>query len=134
MSLFERYSGGVRLTFAGRQLLEGLRLSFTYLDSTMRSVRSTGDAGEGQLRIGVQASISSSFLNRLLRQWHEDHADVAIEIEEESPTDNVGGVLTQRLDVAFVSGSPAPVGCDVERLWSEPIMAACQPLIRCRRA
>jgi len=124
VSLFERNSGGVRLTFAGKRLLEGLRLTFSYLDSTVRSVRSTGDAGEGHLSIGVQASISSSFLNRLLRRWHEDHADVAIEITEGSPDDNIGGVLARRLDVTFVTRSPSPVGCDVERLWSEPIMAA----------
>lgn len=124
VSLFERHSGGVRLTFAGRRLLDGIRLTFSYLDSTVRSVRATGDAGEGRLCIGVQASISSSFLNRLLRQWHENHADVAIEIEEGSPLENVGGVLARRLDVTFVTGSPAPVGCDVEHLWSEPIIAA----------
>lgn len=118
MSLFERHSGCVRLTFACRRLLKGLRLTFSYLDSNMRSVRSTGDAGEGQLRIGVQASISSSFLNRLLRQWHADHADVDIEIEEGSPNDNIGGVLTRRLDVIFVTGSPTTAGCDVECLWS----------------
>lgn len=126
VSLFERESGGVRLTFAGSRLLEGLRLTFSYLDSTVRSVRATGDAGEGRLSIGVQASISSSFLNRLLRQYSESHPEVAIQIEEGPPIDNIACVVARRLDVTFVTGSPSALGCEVQELWSEGILAALQ--------
>lgn len=124
VSLFERRRDGVRLTFAGKRLLEGVRLTFSHLESTLRSVKVLGEAVEGRLRIGIVASVSHGFLQNLLRRCRQQHADVVVEFSSGSSQENIGSVLARRIDIAFLAGSPLALGCDVEQLWSEPILAA----------
>lgn len=124
VSLLERHSGGVRLTNAGSCFLHDLRAVFALLESAIGLVRAHGQAKEGRLSIGIVASISTSFANRLLRQWITQHPQVQIDLIEASSQEHIAGIITRRLDIALVTGTPSASGCDVERLWSEPILAA----------
>lgn len=124
VSLFERHHGGVRLTVAGRRFLEDTRIVFSHLEAAIRTVRAAGYAGEGRLKVGVVASISSSFLNILLRAYRAGHPAVAIELIEGEPRVHIADVVGRVLDVAFLTGAPQPQGCDAEQLWHEPILAA----------
>lgn len=126
VSLFERHRGGVRCTVAGRRFLEELRPALAQLDTAVRVLRTAGDAGEGRLKIGVVASISSGFLNTLLRSFRLAHAAVAVEIFEGEPRAHVADVVGRALDVAFLTGEPQSRACDTEQLWCEPILAALQ--------
>lgn len=123
-SLFERGRDGVRLTFAGARFLESVRLSLAGLDSAVRAVRSAGRAEEGLLRIGIVASLSTGFLRDLLSGWYQRHPGVRIELAAGSAHEHTGAILAREMDVTFVMGSPVVVGCDVEELWSEPVLAA----------
>jgi DNA-binding transcriptional LysR family regulator len=124
VSLFERSRGGVRLTVAGQRFLEDVRIVFSQLESALTTVRAAGYAGEGTLKIGVVASISSSFLNTLLRIYRREHPKVSMEIIEGEPRAHIADVVGRSLDVAFLTGIPQPQGCDAEQLWHEPILAA----------
>lgn len=124
VSLFERHRGGVRLTGAGQRFLEDIRVVFSHLESALRTVRAAGYAGEGALKIGVVASISSSFLNALLRIYRREHPKVLMEIIEGEPRAHIANIVGRTLDVAFLTGTPKPQGCDAEHLWHEPILAA----------
>ncbi|HEV2605570.1 MAG TPA: LysR family transcriptional regulator [Microvirga sp.] len=124
VSLFERHRGGVRLTVAGRRFLEDTRNVLSHLEAAVRTVRAAGYAGEGTLKIGVVVSISSSFLNRLLRVYRAEHPTVAMELVEGEPRAHVADLVGRVLDVAFLTGKPQPQGCDAEHLWHEPILAA----------
>lgn len=123
-SLFERGRYGVKLTFAGTRFLEGVRLSLAGLDSAVRAVRSAGRAEEGLLRIGIVASLSTGFLRDLLSGWHQQHPGVRIELDAGSAHEHTGAILAREMDVTFAMGSPIVVGCDVEELWCEPVLAA----------
>lgn len=124
VSLFERHRGGVRLTFAGGRFLNDVRIVFSHLEAALRMVRAAGHGGEGSLKIGVVASISSSFLNTLLRAYRTAHPTVTMEIVEGEPRAHIASVVGRELDLAFLTGKPLPHGCDTEQLWREPILAA----------
>lgn len=124
VSLFERHRGGVRLTVAGRRFLDDVRIVLSHLEAALRTVRAAGHAGEGTLKIGVVASISSSFLNTLLRSYRREHPTVAMELVEGEPRAHVSDVIGRELDVAFLTGTPQLQGCDAEQLWHEPILVA----------
>lgn len=123
VSLFERHRAGVRLTHAGQQFREDIRPIFVQLNSAMSTVQAAGYVGTGRLRIGITASISSSFVRRLLVGWLQDHPGVRLDMIEAAARDNVAGVLERRLDLAFLAGNAAPPGCDCEQLWHERVMA-----------
>lgn len=124
VSLFERSQAGARLTCAGRSFLDDVRRVFVQLDAAVRSVSAAGLAGEGFLRVGIVASISTGFPNLLIREWCRDHPRVTLDIVEGAPNEHVAAIIERRLDLTFVAGTPYSNGCDVERLWDEPIFAA----------
>ena len=124
VSLFERNRAGVRLTGAGRRFLTDTRLALSHLDGAVRTASAAGYAGEGMVKIGVVASVSSSFPNRLIRAFKADFPNVALDIVEGSYGEHLAALMERTLDVAFVMDSPKPPGCEVEGLWSEPILAA----------
>lgn len=124
VSLFERTHAGTRLTYAGRSFLDDVRQVFAQLDAAVRKVSAAGRAGEGVLRIGIVASISTGFPNLLIRDWCRDHPRVVLDILDGAPNEHVAAVIERRLDVTFVTGTPYSHGCEVERLWDEPIFAA----------
>ena len=124
VSLFERHRGGVRLTVAGRRFLDDVRIVLSHLEAALRTVRAAGHAGEGTLKIGVVASVSSSFLNTLLRSYRAEHPTVSMELIEGEPRAHIADVVGRELDIAFLTGTPQPQGCDADQLWHEPILAA----------
>lgn len=124
VSLFERHRGGARLTVAGRRFLEDVRIVLSHLEAALFTVRAAGYAGEGTLKIGVVASISSSFLNTLLRAYRAEHPTVCMEIVEGEPRAHLADLVGRVLDIAFLTGAPKQQACDAEQLWHEPILAA----------
>ncbi len=124
MSLFERNRAGVRLTAAGRRFLTDIRLVLSQLDGAVRTASAAGSAGEGTVKIGVVASISSSFPNRLIRSFKADFPAVVLDILEGSYGEHVAGISERTLDVAFVMDKHKPPACEVEALWTEPVLAA----------
>lgn len=123
-SLFERNHAGTRVTQAGVGFLEGVRRTLDQLETAVRRVNAAGVAGEGTLRIGIVASISSGFGNRLIHEWWRDHPRVVLDIVDGEPAEHVSAVSEHRLDLTFVTGSPYSNGCDIERIWEEPIYVA----------
>lgn len=121
VSLFERHSGGVRITTAGQRFFDRARIALLNLDLAVRSAANAGRGVEGHLRIGVFASIASGFSHDLLAAYANDHPGVEISIAECAPREQMARIKERRLDVAFVTGDLIVPGLDVERLWSERV-------------
>lgn len=121
VSLFERHSGGVRTTIAGRRFFEQARCALSTLDHAVKGAGNAGCGAEGYLRIGIFASIASGFARDLLATYSEEHSGVAIDIAEGAPREHIARIKERRLDVAFVTGRPTDPDCDAERFWSERI-------------
>lgn len=124
VSLFERQSGGVRVTEAGRRFFDRSRAGLAEIDFAIRSAGNAGCAGEGAVRIGILSSLSVGFLRDLLVRFREEHAAVAVDILEGSTREHNAAINERRLDIAFVAGEPRAPRCDVALLWQVRVFIA----------
>ncbi len=124
VSVFERHRAGVRLTHAGDRLLRHARTILAQVQVTIRSIGAEGLATEGALCIGLTTSLSTDFFHDLLERWIATHPSVYLDFVEGSPREHIGAIVARRMDLTFVTGPNATVGCDSEVLWREEIIAA----------
>lgn len=124
VSLFERHSGGVRPTEAGRRFFERMRRVLDDLDYAVMSADSAGRGAVGRLGIGIFASIGSGFAHELIDTFNAGHPRVFIDVMEGDPCEHVARIKERRLDVAFVTGEPVTPGCEAEQLWCERVFVA----------
>ncbi len=122
-SLFNRHSGGVILTHAGRKFVRHARQALSEVSCAAADVGPIGRGEEGAVRIGIFSSLASGFLSQMLRTYSDRYADVRIDIVEGAPSDHVSAVRMHKLDVAFVTGSPSLTDCDAAQFWTERVFA-----------
>lgn len=100
--LVDRARRPVELTAAGQALLEHARGILEAVESAVRETRRAGAGHSGRIAIGYPQSLAYSGLTGLLRAFRERSPDVAIEIRELPPADQVEALKRGDLDVAFV--------------------------------
>ncbi len=122
--LFERSRSGVRLTYAGERFIRDAAVGAQHLHQAASDLTRARRGNLGELRIGLMASFASGFLANLLRSFRIQFPDVDIKIEEASSQSNAAGVLSGRLDAAFIFGNPQLPGCHSRHLWDERILVA----------
>ena len=121
--LFERRARGVRLTEAGRHFVERIAAGVDQLDHAVKTAGMAATGEWGRLRIGVHALIPRSFLADLIGQYRENHPGIEVEITEGTARDAVMQLRADRLDVAFVAGTPELPDCHSRHIWTEPLVA-----------
>ncbi len=122
--LFERNTRGVRLTEAGRQFVEQIAAGVEQLEHAVKTAGMAAQGECGRLRIGVHALIPRSFLDGLIGRYRQDYPCIDVEITENTARDAVMQLRANRLDIAFVVGTPELPDCHSRRIWTEPLMAA----------
>ncbi|UHD46361.1 LysR family transcriptional regulator [Aureimonas altamirensis] len=130
-SLFHRYSGGVRLTFAGKRFLQRSRQIVCSVSEGIDDIATIGRGENGGVRIGIFSSIASGFLADLLHAYGLRHGKVSIELVDGNPEEHVAAIRQFHLDVAFLTGARDWPGCDSAQLWCERVFIAlphCHPL------
>ena len=100
--LIDRSRRPVELTAAGQTLLEHASALLESLEIAVRETRRAGAGHSGRVAIGYPSSLAYSGLTRLLRAFRERSPDVAIEVRELPPADQVEALKRGDLDVGFV--------------------------------
>lgn len=124
VKLFDRTSRGVRLTEAGRLLLEEARRIFVQLDQTVDMVRRVGDGRIGRLRLGFVPSAAHSVLPTMLREFRERFPDVELFLQEMDPDEEVQRLYDKRIDVGFLYLPVNEAALDVKPILREPLVVA----------
>jgi DNA-binding transcriptional LysR family regulator len=119
VDLFDRHHPGAKVTNAGRQFFEHIKMALDHLDSAVSSAGMAGRVEKGSLKIGLFSSLASGFLPELLRCYSAKHPEIDVSIVEARPSENLARLRAEELDIVFVMGEPVARDCDVARFWDE---------------
>lgn len=122
VALFERSTGGVIPTPAGRSIVRMSRMVLEQVDALVTSGRSTGRGDAGRLSVGFCTSISTGNLRTSITEFRRRAPAVELATVERPPTELVNSLRSGRIDVAVVpEGITSP---DQKSLpvWSERIL------------
>jgi len=130
--LLDRSRKGVEPTIYGRMLLRHGLVAFDELKQSIRNIEFLADPAAGELRIGCPASMSSTFLPRIVRRFAKQYPRVVLHVSDvASPgrTANMDRGLhdrTRDLDLARLSNPLAdPRAMDdinVDYLFDDPLV------------
>lgn len=124
VAVFERSSGGVRLTAAGEEILRTSRHLVEGLDHMMATAKAAGRGEEGRLAIGFYTSLSAGNLRASLMEQARRFPQVEIRTVEGARACLFAGLERGTLDIAIVTGEPTAREGKSMTLWSERIMVA----------
>ena len=122
--LFERHSGGVRLTRAGELVLRSVQRVFLDMEDVMRSAAAAGEARAGALRLGVLEPPASGKLHLLLAEHVRRWPNVLLTLVETHHVELQARLLDRRLDAAIILDETAGPALAILPLWREPLCAA----------
>lgn len=123
-SLFERSSGGVRLTPAGASMAQSGRRLFEEIDDMIKASQ-LADRGEaGVLKLGFGTAVSTSKVRTIIADHIRSFPEVAIQVTERSPAHLMTALGTGNVDLAIIAGEARQHSGHSMSLWSERIVAA----------
>jgi DNA-binding transcriptional LysR family regulator len=124
VKLFERHSGGVRLTCPGEVFVAGATHALQVLEDTAARVRTAGRGQSGALSIGYVWSVSAGPANVLLAAQRAQAPAVEIILRERDGSELCAGLMERSLDFAFLVGDDFPRSFEHWVLWSERLFLA----------
>jgi DNA-binding transcriptional LysR family regulator len=122
ISIFDRYSGGVRATRFGQSFLRIARSILEQVDSIATSAQMTGRGELGRLSIGFYTSLSTGNFRATLVEYKQQFPQIDIEMIERSRSRLTTGLRNGAIDAAIVTGEQALLGARSMSLWSERIL------------
>lgn len=138
VALFERVRKRLRLTSAGRSLLDSVRGVLTQTQQLRRHADALADGRMGRLQIGyVDGAMENGILGKCLNRFRVDQPDVRLELRPMLSGAQIAALRTGELDLAFMY-TPTLEGNDIAatKVLVEPqvlAMRADDPLARSRR-
>jgi DNA-binding transcriptional LysR family regulator len=122
--VFERSSGGVRATKAGRNFLLMARSILEQMDTLLASAHSAGRGEAGRLAIGFYTSLSAGVLRATLIDFARRFPQLEIELLERSRSRLTAALRNGAIDIAIVTGQTPLLDNKIMSLWSERIVVA----------
>jgi DNA-binding transcriptional LysR family regulator len=124
MTIFERSSGGLRATPAGRDFLRTARSILEQIDSLVNSTYHAGRGEAGRLSVGFQTSLSTGNLRTTLVDYQKRFSQIDVSLRDGSRVRLVTALRSGALDIAIVTGNLPLLGSYGMPLWSERILLA----------
>jgi hypothetical protein len=106
MAVFERSSGGVRATQAGRQFLRSARLIFEQVEALAARTQSTGRGEAGRLAVGFYTSLAAGNLRATLIDVSQRFPRLELEMFESSRVRLVRRYETEWSTLRLFPGPP----------------------------
>jgi DNA-binding transcriptional LysR family regulator len=122
--VFDRSSGGVRATEAGRSFLRSARSILEQMDVLATYTHTTGRGEAGRLSIGFYTSLSAGNLRATLLDFKQRFPQVELAIVERSRTRLITALRSGALDIAVVTGDASFQDNKALSLWSERTLIA----------
>lgn len=129
-ALFDRRSGGVALTAAGRVLLGHAIAALEEVDAAEREIRGLPDEG-GAVRLGVLPSAGVALVPGVLAELRRRRPDIEITTRDGSSPALIRAVRTRAVDLAILTSRPPYPPFDLElppldsaRLGAAPLQLA----------
>jgi DNA-binding transcriptional LysR family regulator len=129
--LFDRGSGPVTLTAAGRELLPAAQRALDEVADGLDAARRVGSGKTGRLRIGFAASLAPTVLPGMLRAYRDRFPQVELELREMTTAPQVAALQDHTIDVGLLRDPPNEEGLVIEDVLSEgfvAILPAAHPL------
>ena len=122
MAVFERSSGGVRATQAGRQFLRSARSILEQVEALAARTQSTGRGEAGRLTVGFYTSLAAGNLRATLIDVSQRFPQLEHEMFESSRARLVTAMRNGVVDIAIIPGATALPQSKTMSLWSERIL------------
>ena len=122
-TLLQRTSREVRLTAAGKELLERARHTLRKMDSDVTAVRRIGRGEVGSLTVGFIGSGMLTGLPAMLGKYRRKYPEVDLVLRESYTSVLIDMLRNGTLDVGFLRDAGTPEGMHAEPLLSEPFIA-----------
>jgi DNA-binding transcriptional LysR family regulator len=123
-AVFERSSGGVRATHAGRQFLRSARSILEQVEALAARTQSTGRGAAGRLTVGFYTSLAAGNPRATLIEVSQRFAQLELEMFESSRSRLVTALRNGVVDIVIIPGATALPESKTMSLWSERILVA----------
>ncbi|MFG6448087.1 LysR substrate-binding domain-containing protein [Roseateles sp. BYS180W] len=125
--LFERQPRDLRLTAAGRALLEYGQRVLQQAEQLPQQVQAAAQGRLGTLRLGFVSTVGYGSLPQWLRAYREQYPEVALQLQEATWDVQARAFERGELDAGFALHAPgaAPAGLARLPLGCEPMVLAC---------
>jgi DNA-binding transcriptional LysR family regulator len=120
VELFVRDKRRLTLSPAGKIFLDFVEQLLRLAEQAHNAV--LGDAPRGVLRIGTLESTAASRLPPLLAHYHEQYPAVRVELATNTTDALVEGVLSRKLEAAFVAGRVEAMGLETLVAFDEELV------------
>ncbi|WP_315835320.1 LysR family transcriptional regulator [Bradyrhizobium prioriisuperbiae] len=122
--LFDRSSGGVRATEAGRNFLRNARSILEEMDALVSNARSAEHGEAGRLTVGFSTSLSAGNLRATLTDFKQRFPQIELGMAERSRARLITALRNGALDIAIVTGDAPILDNRARSLWSERTLVA----------
>lgn len=122
--VFERSSGGVRVTPAGRNFLRSAQSILEQIEVLATTAYRAGRGEAGRLAVGFYTSLSAGNLRATLVELAQRFPSIELDLREGSRARLVTALKGGALDVAITTTTEPIVGCAAMPLWSERVVVA----------
>jgi DNA-binding transcriptional LysR family regulator len=124
VDLFERTTGGTKLTPVGREFLDAARPIVDEADRLFLAFKTRRNGGSRPLRIGICSSLSAGNLRETLAELRRQIADADILLVDGAKEGLLGGLIGGAIDVAILTSGGGRWNDRVLPLWGERVVVA----------
>ena len=101
VSLFERRGNSIHKTFAGSKFLEDTQRILENLEQAAQSARKAGKGEQGEVRIGVQISLTDDFIRAIVQRFQAKHPSVSLRFIDVFENDFQRSIHEREIDILF---------------------------------